>query len=89
MLIARIRLNTGPYSGVVTYAEVLHDGDRYLPIADPFEPSIAFVPAESVAAESVSLLAPCNPRVVLGMAHNTGPADRLMPAQAFHKSRTR
>ena len=30
-------------------------------------------------AEAV-LLAPCRPRVVLGMAHNTGPADRLLPA---------
>ena len=35
------------------------------------------------------LLAPADPRVVLGMAHNTGPADRLLPPQAFLKpSRT-
>ena len=35
------------------------------------------------------LLAPADPRVVLGMAHNTGAADRLLPPQAFLKpSRT-
>ncbi|WP_199184310.1 MULTISPECIES: fumarylacetoacetate hydrolase family protein [unclassified Cryobacterium] len=31
------------------------------------------------------LLAPCEPRVILGMAHN-GPGDRRMPPQAFLKS---
>jgi 2-keto-4-pentenoate hydratase/2-oxohepta-3-ene-1,7-dioic acid hydratase in catechol pathway len=39
-----------------------------------------------IPAENAILLAPCRPRVVLGMAHNTGPADRLLPPQAFHKS---
>src|SRR5690242_19695469 len=35
------------------------------------------------------LLARTDPRVVLGMAHNTGAADRLLPPQAFLKpSRT-
>ncbi|AND17830.1 DUF2437 domain-containing protein [Rathayibacter tritici] len=32
------------------------------------------------------LLAPVEPRVVLGMAHNGSAADRLQPPQAFHKS---
>ena len=33
----------------------------------------------------VRLLAPCEPRVILGMAHN-GPGDRQLPPQAFLKS---
>lgn len=33
----------------------------------------------------VRLLAPCEPRVILGMAHN-GPGDRGLPPQAFLKS---
>ena len=32
------------------------------------------------------LLAPVQPLVVLGMAHNTGPDDRALPPQAFLKS---
>ncbi len=31
------------------------------------------------------LLAPTRPRTVVGMAHNTGPADRLLPPSAFLK----
>lgn len=31
------------------------------------------------------LLAPVTPRTVVGMAHNTGPADRELPPQAFLK----
>ncbi len=33
-----------------------------------------------------ALLAPVEPLVVLGMAHNTGPDDRALPPQAFLKS---
>ena len=91
MLLARIRINTGPQRGVVTYAEVTTSADgtvaAYHPVSDPFEPG----PATSLVAGPVpgtdaELLAPCEPRVVLGMAHNTGPADRALPPQAFHKS---
>src|SRR4029079_19274289 len=43
----------------------------------------------AVRLSGARLLAPTAPRVVLGMAHNTGAADRLLPAQAFLKpSRT-
>ncbi len=41
---------------------------------------------EVIPAEEATLLAPCEPRVVLGMAHNTGPEDRKIPPQAFMKS---
>lgn len=94
MLLARIQLVAGPQRGAVSYARVDRATDgtfRYLPVPDPFEPaagagSIAMEPAEPVDAADAVLLAPCRPRVVLGMAHNTGPADRLLPPQAFHKS---
>lgn len=39
----------------------------------------------SVPLGSVRLLAPVDPGTVLGMAHNTGPGDRQLPAQAFYK----
>ena len=93
MLLARIQIIAGPQRGAVTYARVqtVADGThRYLPVPDPFEPGSA-APAGSPTGSPVPgadavLLAPCRPRVVLGMAHNTGPADRLLPPQAFHKS---
>ena len=48
--------------------------------------SAAALVAGPVPGTDAVLLAPCEPRVVLGMAHNTGAADRLLPPQAFHKS---
>jgi 2-keto-4-pentenoate hydratase/2-oxohepta-3-ene-1,7-dioic acid hydratase in catechol pathway len=92
MLIARINIIAGPQEGRRTYAEVELDttgaAKRYLPINDPFGPAETGHngPSSPVPADHVALLAPCNPRVVLGMAHNTGPTDRLLPPQAFHKS---
>ena len=90
MLIARIRLTAGPSSGTTTYARVSEFADgtvSYTPIVDPFEPG-STIPTVTgpVPGTDAELLAPCRPRMVLGMAHNTGPADRLLPPQAFHKS---
>lgn len=42
--------------------------------------------AEEWAASSVRLLAPCQPKVVVGMSHNGSAADRALPPQAFLKS---
>jgi 2-keto-4-pentenoate hydratase/2-oxohepta-3-ene-1,7-dioic acid hydratase in catechol pathway len=92
MLVGRIDIIGGPRQGSRAYVEVELDDDgvaqRYLPINDPFDPGAAGLTrlAGPVSAEHAVLLAPCAPRVVLGMAHNTGPADRLLPPQAFHKS---
>jgi 2-keto-4-pentenoate hydratase/2-oxohepta-3-ene-1,7-dioic acid hydratase in catechol pathway len=90
MRLARIACTGGPYSGFTTYAQVVHNVDgilSYLPVADPFEPTeLPFLLTEPVPGEHVRLLAPCRPRVVVGMAHNTGPADRELPPQAFLKS---
>jgi 2-keto-4-pentenoate hydratase/2-oxohepta-3-ene-1,7-dioic acid hydratase in catechol pathway len=91
MLVARIKIIAGPHQGSQTYAEVQLDANRgttFLPIDNPFDTDAATVSriGEPLPSEDAVLLAPCNPRVVLGMAHNTGPADRLVPPQAFHKS---
>jgi 2-keto-4-pentenoate hydratase/2-oxohepta-3-ene-1,7-dioic acid hydratase in catechol pathway len=92
MLVCRIGIVAGPQKGCRTYAEVEIDAkgttERYLPIGDPFNPggTASSAHASPVPADDAILLAPCIPRVVLGMAHNTGPADRLLPPQAFHKS---
>ena len=89
MLIARIRITAGPQRGATTYARVdeFTDGTvSYQPIGDPFEPGSTITVTGSIPGTAAELLAPCRPRVVLGMAHNTGPGDRLLPPQAFHKS---
>ncbi len=92
MLVARIEVIGGPQRGARTYAEVRVDADGapecFLPLADPFGNGAAAGSAIDgpVPAEHARLLAPCVPRVVMGMAHNTGPADRLLAPQAFHKS---
>jgi len=90
MLVARIRVTTGPSRGRTTYArvELAPDGTvRYHPMSDPFRSDASSPkPAGPTPETHAVLLAPCEPRVVIGMAHNTGPADRLLPPQAFHKS---
>ncbi len=90
MLLARIRLNKGPQRGVISYAQVSISADgavSYFPVSDPFESGPPTSPvAGPIPGTDAELLAPCRPRVLLGMAHNTGPADRVLPPQAFHKS---
>ncbi len=99
MLLARIQLAAGPEAGSTGYARVELRAENaagaasaqrvvaYHPVPDPFRPgSATLAVAGPVPGTDAVLLAPCEPRVVLGMAHNTGPADRLLPPQAFHKS---
>jgi 2-keto-4-pentenoate hydratase/2-oxohepta-3-ene-1,7-dioic acid hydratase in catechol pathway len=90
MLVARIQIIDGPHRGTRTYAQVLANAGStsYLPMADPFhaDETTTVASDRSVPARHAKLLPPCLPRVVVGMAHNTGPADRLLPPQAFHKS---
>ena len=63
---------------------VVQDTDRWLEIADPFAAEPRFTGNEYPVG-TVRLLAPVQPLVVLGMAHN-GPGDRKLPRQAFLKS---
>src|SRR6478609_649285 len=64
---------------------VMADGDHWVEITDPFAP----VPVPTGVRHPMAgatLLAPVQPLVVLGMAHNGAPGDRDLPRQAFIKS---
>lgn len=80
MRIARIATVAGPRS-------VVARGGEWVALADPFAPDAAPAPgAPSWPVDQTPLLAPVEPRVVLGMLHNSGPDDRALPPQAFLKS---
>ena len=81
MRIARIA-----HPGGVGFAVV--EDDRYRLIENPFGTGphdLRPRPGAPLAADQVRLLAPVEPRTVVGMAHNTGPADRDLPPEAFLK----
>jgi len=78
MRIARIATKNGPRS-------VVQRGDRWREIADPFADEPQFAGIEH-HIHTVELLAPVQPTVVIGMAHNGSHADRRLPPQAFMKS---
>jgi 2-keto-4-pentenoate hydratase/2-oxohepta-3-ene-1,7-dioic acid hydratase in catechol pathway len=79
MRIARI-----VHHGRPSYAVV--DGDVLTLVEDPFSTGRTS-PSRGprLALDAVRLLAPVEPRTVVGMAHNTGAADRELPPQAFLK----
>ncbi|SDY11778.1 2-keto-4-pentenoate hydratase/2-oxohepta-3-ene-1,7-dioic acid hydratase (catechol pathway) [Modestobacter sp. DSM 44400] len=63
----------------------VQEGDTLLLLDDAFAP----MPRRTgtrVPVDEARLLAPVEPRVIVGMAHNTGPGDRRKPPQAFLKS---
>lgn len=80
MRIARVA-----HAGGVDYAIV--EPGSYRLIDNPFETSSSahLRPGRSLPAEDVRILAPVEPRTVLGMAHNTGPVHRQLPPEAFFK----
>lgn len=80
MRIARIAHASG-----VDHA-LLEDGTAHL-IADPFSPGGRRLRplGRRVELSAARLLAPTQPRTVVGMAHNTGEEDRRIPPQAFLK----
>jgi 2-keto-4-pentenoate hydratase/2-oxohepta-3-ene-1,7-dioic acid hydratase in catechol pathway len=78
MRIARIDTDQGPIP-------VIEQDGRWAGVADPFAETPAFT-GTSFPIEGTRLLAPVQPLVVLGMAHNGGPGDRDLPRQAFLKS---
>jgi len=79
MRIARI-----VHHGRPSYAAV--DGGVLTLIEDPFTTGARRAPhAARIALDEVRLLAPVEPRTVVGMAHNTGAADRELAPQAFLK----
>lgn len=78
MRLARIATPNGPRAVVL-------DGDQWAVVADLFAPALERT-GETHPVAGTRLLAPVEPRVVLGMAHNTAPDDRALAPQAFHKS---
>ncbi|MGY0388226.1 fumarylacetoacetate hydrolase family protein [Nocardioides sp. WG-D5] len=77
MRIARIEHPDGIDHAVV-------EADGYRVVEDVFADEIR-CRDRWVALADARLLAPVEPRTVVGMAHNTGPSDRLLPPQAFLK----
>lgn len=78
MRLARILTDKGP-------RHVVQDGDDWAVVEDVFAPQLIRT-GELHPVEGAVLLSPTEPRVVLGMAHNSGPEDRKLPPQAFSKS---
>jgi 2-keto-4-pentenoate hydratase/2-oxohepta-3-ene-1,7-dioic acid hydratase in catechol pathway len=78
MRIARIRTADGPQS-------VVQDGGDWAVVADPFAAELALTGVRHPVA-GARLLAPVQPTIVLGMAHNGSLADRELAPQAFQKS---
>jgi len=78
MRLARIQGDAGP-------VPVVQRGDRWEAVHDLFADDLEFT-GESFPVGQVTFLPPVEPRVVLGMAHNSGPTDRTQPPQAFFKS---
>ncbi len=77
MRIARIEHPDGIDHAVI-------EADGYRIVEDVFADEIRCLDRWVPLAEA-RLLAPVEPRTVVGMAHNTGPGDRLLPPQAFLK----
>ncbi|MCF2707037.1 fumarylacetoacetate hydrolase family protein [Arcanobacterium haemolyticum] len=78
MKLARIATPEGPKPAIL-------DGDTWAVITDMFADELHRT-GETHPVEGTKLLAPCEPLVVLGMAHNTGAEDRKIPPQAFLKT---
>ncbi|NUU17183.1 DUF2437 domain-containing protein [Cellulomonas humilata] len=78
MRLARIATDAGPVPAVA-------DGDDWAVVVDLFARPLVRTGVR-VPQDGARLLAPVEPAVVLGMAHNSGPADRGVPPQAFMKS---
>jgi 2-keto-4-pentenoate hydratase/2-oxohepta-3-ene-1,7-dioic acid hydratase in catechol pathway len=78
MRLARILTDAGP-------VPVVQRGDRWEAVRDILAEDLEFT-GESFPLGQVTFLPPVEPRVVLGMAHNSGPSDRSLPPQAFFKS---
>lgn len=80
MRIARLKLE-----GTDIHAVQHADGEDWLGILDPFASEVEMTGAR-VAAEDAVFLAPVQPTVVIGIAHNRGLNDAPLPIQAWFKS---
>ncbi|MGT2463715.1 fumarylacetoacetate hydrolase family protein [Sinomonas atrocyanea] len=71
------------HAGGTDYAS--WEGEEFAVLDDPFAHRPRHTGAR-VPAAGARLLAPVEPRTVVGMAHNTGAADRALPPAAFLKA---
>lgn len=78
-----MRLARIDHEGMPSWAVV--EGDTLALIADPLAERGASPSGAVLPLAGATLLAPAVPLNVVGMAHNTGPGDRRLPAQAFLK----
>jgi len=78
MRIARISTPAGPRHAIA-------DGDEWAVVVDPFAAAPERT-GETVPAAAARLLAPVEPRVLVGIAHNLTNNDHVLPIQAWHKS---
>ncbi len=78
MRIARIMTAAGPRTVIARGADWVEVADAFAADPDATGPTHR--------QEGAHLLAPVEPRVVLGMLHNTGPEERALAPQAFLKS---
>lgn len=78
MRIARIGTDEGPMA-------VIEQDRHWAEVVDPFAETPVLT-GRRFPIEGARLLAPVQPLVVLGMAHNGAPGDRDLPRQAFIKS---
>ena len=78
MRIARIATDHGP-------RPVVQHGQLWREITDPYVTEVSYTGTDHPVG-AVRLLAPVQPTVVIGMAHNGSPSERSRPPQAFLKS---
>lgn len=78
MRIARLQTPSGPTHAVLRNGSWDH-------IEDPFAEVLSFT-GKSSSADDALFLAPVRPSVVLGIGHNLGNNNHVLPIQAWHKS---
>ena len=61
---------------------VVQQADQWVEVIDPFAEKLEYA-GVSYPVAGATMLAPVQPLVVLGMAHNGAPGDRDLPRQAF------
>lgn len=71
------------HAGGTDYAS--WEGEEFAVLDDPFAQRPRHT-GTRIPAAGARLLAPVEPRTVVGMAHNTGAADRALPPAAFLKA---
>jgi 2-keto-4-pentenoate hydratase/2-oxohepta-3-ene-1,7-dioic acid hydratase in catechol pathway len=80
MRVARIATPTG-----ARFAVARPGDDEWAVVEDPFADTLVFT-GYTAPLEGTPLLAPVDPRVLVGIAHNKTNNDHRLPIQAWHKS---